>query len=32
VIEEAIYEHPSVEEVCVIGIPTPTAASRRRLS
>src|ERR1700756_3698325 len=21
VIEEAIYEHPSVEEVCVIGIP-----------
>lgn len=23
VIEEAIYEHPSVEEVCVIGIPDP---------
>ena len=32
ILEEAIYEHPAVAEVSVIGIPTTTAASRRRPS
>jgi long-chain acyl-CoA synthetase len=30
-IEQAIYTHPAVQEVIVIGIPTITAASRKSL-
>ena len=31
-IEEAIYEHPAVAEVIVIGVPMPIAARRPRRS